>query len=503
MYKRILTVILTVLCIVPSSMAMTIDDDAVYSLINSEEFTKLKEPMVFEAESFFENPDLDSSKIKYEWDFGNQNYDQGNKVVHRYTQTGSYTVTLNTKYQNQETTTIKDIFVSKTNILLLTDQTNELDSIKQFKKTAESFDIYTSVISAPNSPSVFVTTELLSQKMPDPRTFQNFQYVIDWTKSGLSKQILQKYRQKHNISLNNSTLVLVNNNQSPLFSSQDKQYLGLENIIAVKKPALYTLLETNSYLDFIENLVNQQHDYTILDSKYGEVSFLPFTYLVNQLRSNGVNENSLYLLLIVPFLAFAITFAKQVIGLEAIGFYTPLITSLALLNIGFSTGSYIFILLYLFSYVAYKTITKIKLHYLAKNALIVSIFSLLAIIIIAFLGIVSTNQMHIINIAIFPLVVLITVVESFAKQIYLKGYKSGSKKVFETFLLCCFAYYLAGGAITVFNLDISVSFFKNYLMQYPDLNIILILAILYLGQWKGLKFTEYYNIRKYNSNIEE
>jgi len=157
----------------------------------------------------------------------------------------------------------------------------------------------------------------------------------------------------------------------------------------------------------------------------------------------------------------------------------------------------------LFSYIAYKTITKIKLHYLAKNALIVSIFSLLSIIIITFLGIFSKTQIHIINIAIFPLVVLITVVESFAKQIYLKGYKSGSKNVFETFLLCCIAYFLAGGAITVMNLDISVSFFKNYIIQYPDLNILLILSILYLGQWKGLKFTEYYNIRKYNSNIEE
>jgi len=478
-------------------------NEPVYSLINSEEFTKLNEPMVFEAESFFENKDIKSENIRYEWDFGNQNYDQGNQVIHRYTKTGPYRVTLNTRYADQTTTTIKDIFVSKANILLISDQSNEIESIKQFKKTAESFDIYTSVISAKNSPSVFVTTELLSQQMPNPRTFQNFQYVIDWTKSGLSKQVLQQYIQKNNITLNNSTLVLVNNKQAPLFNNQEKNYLGLENIISIKKSALYTLLESNSYLDFIESLENQQHDYVILDSNFGESNILPFTYLVNQLRSKGVNENSLYLLIIIPFLAFTITFAKQVIGLEAIGFYTPLITSLALLNLGLSTGTYIFILLYLFSYIAYKTITKIKLHYLAKNALIVSIFSLLSIIIITFLGVISQTQINIINIAIFPLVVLITVVESFAKQIYLKGYKSGSKKVFETFLVCCITYYLAGGALKFMNLDLSVSVVKNYLLQYPDLNIVLILFILYLGQWKGLKFTEYYNIRKYNSNIEE
>jgi len=477
--------------------------EPVYSLINSEEFTKLNEPIVFEAESFFENQDIKPEEIKYEWDFGNQNYDQGNQVVHRYTQTGPYTVSLDTKYDGKTTTTIREIFVSKANILLISDQSNELESIKQFKKTAETFDIYTSIISAQNSPSVFVTTELLSQRMPSPRTFQNFQYVIDWTKSGISKQILQSYIQKNDISLNNSTLVLVNNNRAPQFNNQEKLYLGLENIISIKKSALYTLLESNSYLDFIENLDNQQHDYKLLDSNFGESNLLPFTYLVNQLRSKGVNENSLYLLVIIPFLAFTITFAKQVVGLEAIGFYTPLITSLALLNLGLSTGTYIFVLLYLFSYIAYKTITKIKLHYLAKNALIVSIFSLVSIIIITFLGIISETQINIINIAIFPLVVLITVVESFAKQIYLKGYKSGSKKVFETFLVCCITYYLAGGAIKFLNIDLSISSIKNSLLQYPDLNIILILIILYLGQWKGLKLTEYYNIRKYNSNIEE
>jgi hypothetical protein len=502
MYKKILLILLALTSISTSTFAMNANE-AVYSLINSEEFTKLNEPIVFEAESFFENDELKLENVKYEWDFGNKNYDQGSQVVHRYTKTGPYTVTLNTKYENSTTTTIKDIFVSKANILLISDQSNELESITQFKKTAESFDIFTSVISAKNSPSVFVTTELLSQKMPDPRTFQNFQYVIDWTKSGLSKQILQNYIQKNNITLNNSTLVLVNNSQTPLFNNQEKQYLGLENIISIKKPALYTLLESNSYIDFIENLNNQQHEYKIIDSRYGESNILPFTYLVNQLRSKGVNENSLYLLVIIPFLAFTITFAKQVIGLEAIGFYTPLITSLALLNLGLSTGTYIFILLYLFSYIAYKTITRIKLHYLAKNALIVSIFSLLSIIIITFLGVISQTQINIINIAIFPLIVLITVVESFAKQIYLKGYKSGSKRVFETFLVCCITYYLAGGVMKVFNFDISVSIVKNYLLQYPDLNILLILIIFYLGQWKGLKFTEYYNIRKYNSNIEE
>ena len=115
MYKKILLILLALTSISTSAFAMNANE-AVYSLINSEEFTKLNEPIVFEAESFFEDDEMKLENVKYEWDFGNKNYDQGSQVVHRYTKTGPYTVTLNTKYENNTTTTIKDIFVSKANI---------------------------------------------------------------------------------------------------------------------------------------------------------------------------------------------------------------------------------------------------------------------------------------------------------------------------------------------------------------------------------------------------
>ena len=221
------------------------------------------------------------------------------------------------------------------------------------------------------------------------------------------------------------------------------------------------------------------------------------------MRENGVTEQSLYLIIIIPLLALAITFSKQVIGIEAIGFYTPLITSLSLLYIGIKVGTVIFIGLYIFSYFVQKYQSRNKFHYLAKNALLVSSFSLITLIVLTILTYFQGSQAALINIAIFPMVVLITIVESFAKQIYLKGYKQGSKKVFSTYIVCLGAYILAGGNLNLFNASLSFNYLKNLIMQIPDLTLVLIGLIIYLGNWKGLKLVEYIRIKQYNDNIEE
>ncbi len=97
--------------------ASTAESSDIYSLINSEEFTKVNEPILFEAQSFSntENQELD---LNYSWDFGNQNFDQGTKVVHRYKKPGKYSVQLTTKdIDSNQSTAIKEVFVSKTKIL--------------------------------------------------------------------------------------------------------------------------------------------------------------------------------------------------------------------------------------------------------------------------------------------------------------------------------------------------------------------------------------------------
>ena len=485
------------------AFANVADQSDIYSLINSEEFTKVNEPILFEAQTFSEFSPSDL-QLEYSWDFGNKNYDQGKKVVHRYKKPGKYTVSLtSTDTNGDQTVNLKEIFVSKNNVLLLTDQESKKESVELFKKTAESFGVYVNILSAYNAPSSNISSEIILQKFQNKRAISAYEYILDWTKEGLSKEVLQKYKQKFGINANNAHLIFVENNPGKKFTDNDKQILGLNEIIFVKKPALYTLLESTTYEDFQNQLIEQQHDFILLDTSNNILTALPLSNLFEVLRTKGINENSLYLIVIIPFLALVITALKQMVGLEAIGFYTPLITTLALLNIGIKVGFTIFLLLYLFSYASYRFITKLKLHYLAKNALVVSIFSLLAIFFISIVGYFNIEQIKIINFAIFPLVVLITVVESFAKQIYSSGYKTGSTKVLSTFLLCVISYVFAGGELGFLDYKFSFVAIKNLVINTPEINVLFIVLIIYLGKWKGLKLTEYYKIKQYNDNIEE
>ncbi len=500
---KLIKILLSTLLWTSFAFAATIEPNSIINLINSEDFTRIDEPVVFEAESFSDIEDLNKGQIKYVWDFGNQNYDEGQKVVHRYQKPGNYKVSLSTTYKDDTFNAVKDIFVSKTNILVITDNQQESENIQQFKKTAESFDIYVNAVSAYNNASNFVSSEILSQKITNSSNLQQYEYIIDWTAQSIGKNTIQKVQQKNTNSFKNITFINLSKAKQITISSRQKKQLSISDIITIKKSALYTLLESQSKQDFLNKLETQQHEYQIHGVTHKISEKLPFTQIFNFMRENGVTEQSLYLIIIIPLLALSITFAKQVVGIEAIGFYTPLITSLSLLYIGIKVGTVIFIGLYIFSYFVQKYQSRNKFHYLAKNALLVSCFSLITLVVLTILTYFQGSQAALINIAIFPMVVLITIVESFAKQIYMKGYKLGSKKVLSTYVVCLAAYILAGGTLNILSKTFSFTFLKDLIMQIPDLTLVLIGLIIYLGNWKGLKLIEYYRIKSYNDNIEE
>ena len=191
---KLIKILLSTLLWTSFAFAATIEPNSIINLINSEDFTRIDEPIVFEAESFSDIETINEDSIKYVWDFGNQNQDQGKKVLHRYQKPGNYKVSLSTTYKGDTFTATKDIFVSKTNILVVTDHQQESENIQQFKKTAESFDIYVNTVSAYNNASSFVSSEILSQKISNNSNLQQYEYIIDWTSQSIGKNNIQKIK---------------------------------------------------------------------------------------------------------------------------------------------------------------------------------------------------------------------------------------------------------------------------------------------------------------------
>ena len=76
---KLIKILLSTLLWTSFAFAATIEPNSIINLINSEDFTRIDEPIVFEAESFSDVKKLEAKEIKYSWDFGNQNYDQGQK----------------------------------------------------------------------------------------------------------------------------------------------------------------------------------------------------------------------------------------------------------------------------------------------------------------------------------------------------------------------------------------------------------------------------------------
>jgi hypothetical protein len=96
------------------------------SSVDSE--VEVKKSTIFDASnSFLSDPD---KEYTYEWDFGDGNRNEGVEVLHAYQEPGHYTVGLIISDGENSSETKTEVFAYKKLILLLTDQTEAEERIK-------------------------------------------------------------------------------------------------------------------------------------------------------------------------------------------------------------------------------------------------------------------------------------------------------------------------------------------------------------------------------------
>lgn len=214
--------------------------------------------------------------------------------------------------------------------------------------------------------------------------------------------------------------------------------------------------------------------------------------------SQGVPIETITLILMLPILVTMIAFFRQVIGIKAFGIYTPALMIFAFLAIrsdansfwdGIKYGIAIFVTVIAIGTLARIVLKQFRLLYLPRVAIVISIVALSTLIFLIIGG--AFKRTGLAGVSIFPILIMIMLVEKFVSTQIEKGGKAAVILSLETLLIAIVGYFIASWGKLI-----------EYLQLYPWIVFFAIAINVALGKWTGLRLTEYFRFKEVIKHAE-
>lgn len=206
--------------------------------------------------------------------------------------------------------------------------------------------------------------------------------------------------------------------------------------------------------------------------------------LIKYFIESGVPLDTIVLLLILPIIVTLIAFFRQVIGIKAFGIYTPAIVTFAFLATPqLRYGVVVFITVLLVGMLMRFVLKNLRILYLPRVAITLSIIAFTILILLTIGG--AQHRTGLAAVSIFPILIMITIVEKFVATQIEKGNKTAIILAVETLIISIIGYYLASWPVLV-----------RGIVAYPWIILLTIPVNVFLGKWDGLRLTEYFRFRE-------
>ena len=224
----------------------------------------------------------------------------------------------------------------------------------------------------------------------------------------------------------------------------------------------------------------------------GDLSIFNFMqYAIRFAVGNGVPANMLVLLLLFPVVASLIAASRHLLGLRGFGVYTPAVLAVALLSAGIITGLILFGLILLTTIIARMGITRLKLQYLPRSALMIWFVSLMVFGLLLFSPYLLITDL--VSIGIFPILVLVLLVEDFTSAQFSGSLSNALQLTFETLFLA-----------VISALVMSQEAVQQFVILRPEITVILVAAVdIAVGKYTGLRIAEFFRFKPILSPTEE
>ncbi|MBI3120465.1 MAG: hypothetical protein HYZ08_02495 [Candidatus Kerfeldbacteria bacterium] len=213
------------------------------------------------------------------------------------------------------------------------------------------------------------------------------------------------------------------------------------------------------------------------------------TTVIRFMIAEGVPIQTVIFILMLPVIATLIALVRQIIGLKGFGLYTPLIVAFAFVATGLRYGILIFLAVLLFGTAMRVIVKQFRLLYLPRMAIVISVVSL-AILFMFAEGAYSGRTGFIAS-SIFPVLIIITLVENFVAAQIEQGTRSAFLLTLETLALAITSFFV-----------ITWEWAQDLVLQYPWIIFVMLGVNILLGRYTGLRFTEYVRFREVIKHAE-
>lgn len=208
------------------------------------------------------------------------------------------------------------------------------------------------------------------------------------------------------------------------------------------------------------------------------------SFITQYMLSQGVPQDTLILLLMLPVVAALITFFRQVIGIKGLDLGTPLIISFVFLTTGLVHGVMLFLIILLTSALMRLVVKQLRLLYLPRMALIISMVALAMLLLAAAEGYLYQSS----GLAVMPVLAILIMI-TLTERFLISQIQRGTKKVV---LITLETLFVATACFLVMNLF----WVQEAILDYP-LWVIAgsIVLNIFLGRWTGLRLSELVRFR--------
>ncbi len=212
--------------------------------------------------------------------------------------------------------------------------------------------------------------------------------------------------------------------------------------------------------------------------------------IINLIIAQGVDINTVYLILALPFIATLIAAFRQIIGIRSFGIYAPLVLTFVFWETELKYGLAIFIIILLTGTAVRYILKNFRLLYLPRMAIVLTVISLAILLLLAIGGYFQRTGLA--STPILAILILITLIEKFISTQVEKGVRMAAALSIETLIISIVGYYF-----------IIWDVFRNMVLDHPEYILLLFAINIFLGKWTGLRLREYFRFKDVIKNIEE
>lgn len=464
------------------------NEEIITAVISAPDNVELNRNIIFDASASLNGSE---GTLTYEWILGDGNRQVGEEVVHSYSKSGQYEVTLNINNGLGATASAThSVFVYERSLVLITDIEAEQDKVESFVDSANKENVFVKVLADYGNESEFVSEENLQNLIVENiSSIRAVDTVVIWTESTSGLTALSRLRQ----NFEGKTIVFISDLS---FGSLRNIARGVFNVtnpeqVVLSRPeSIWVLLETESTEEFLAVLESRSIQVEVINDEFKIRIWNFMSYFVNSMIERGVPSSTISLVLMLPVIVTIVAAMKQVVGFSSLGVYIPSILALSFIALDLTFGLSILFTILISGMLTRLVMKRYRLLYIPRMAIVLTIVSLTIFLILFFASFLDISR--IVGIAVFPMLIMSTLVEKFVTLQSDKGFRAALYTILETIFVAVLCYFIA-----------EWPWLKTFVLGYPEVLFLFLLANIFLGRWTGLRVMEYIRFREIIRHVEE